>query len=473
MLFSGLDFIFRFLPVFLIVYRLVPARARKGVLFVGSLVFYALGEPVYVLLLLAELMIGYALYRISSHTRKKWITGLAIVLEVAVLAFFKFGAFLSGEVLRLGGGAGWIFPEGMADALAKGQEIALPLGISFYTFQLIAFLSDEGMREPSPGERPVSFGSFAAYITMFPQLVAGPIVQYREVREDMEAPAMTLRGLEEGGKIFAAGLAYKVLLANPVGTLFRSVLTAGVRGLGAENAWLGAIAYTFQIYFDFYGYSLMAIGLGKMLGFSLPENFREPYSARSFTQFWRRWHITLGRWFREYVYIPLGGSRAGKARTIRNLLIVWALTGIWHGAGWNFLLWGLLFFVFLVLEKNVYGRFLEKHAVAGHLYVLLLLPVTWVIFGISDPGTLAGYLRSMVGLTQGPVLTGSEVFMRHLHTYGALLAACLVCATPLPAQLWARYRKKVWMSLLLFAAFLFACYELAIGSSNPFLYFRF
>ncbi|MCR5033742.1 MAG: MBOAT family protein [Lachnospiraceae bacterium] len=443
MLFSGLFFIFRFLPIFLFFYILTPAKYRNFILFAGSLIFYAAGEPLYVLLLLGELIFNYLFYyRYVAKRKKIWIV-LPVLLDVAALVVFKFSLL---------------------------PDHHLPLGISFYTFQLIAFLADEQKKDR---KGPVRFLHFATYIVMFPQLVAGPIVQYKEVRKQLSENAFSWEKLEAGAKTFALGLSMKVLLANQIGTLWNSVQTAGTVGLGMSVAWLGAIAYTFQIYFDFFGYSLMAIGLGRTLGFELPENFKEPYSAVSFSDFWRRWHVTLGRWFKQYVYIPLGGSRKGILRTICNLLIVWTLTGIWHGAGINFLLWGLGFFLLLVGEKFLYGKILEKYRVLGHLYVILLLPVSWVIFGITDPQTLLAYLLAMAGKTDGEILSGLAVFFRYLRTYGGLLLVCLLFATPYPRRFWDKYKEKLWMSLLVIGLFGFACYEIAIGSSNPFLYFRF
>ncbi len=443
MLFSDLVFIFRFLPIFLLFYIITPAKGRNIVLLLGSLIFYAVGEPLYVFLLAGELIINYLCYTGFVKKQKKLWLVLPVCLDVAALVLFKYSLI---------------------------PDLPLPLGISFYTFQMIAFLADEGKKKR---QRPIRFTHFATYITMFPQLVAGPIVQYKEVRKELSENAFSWDNLEKGVRVFALGLSFKVLLANPVGTLWNSVLTAGTVGLGFSVAWLGAVAYTFQIYFDFLGYSLMAIGLGRMLGFVIPENFLEPYSATSFSEFWRRWHVTLGRWFREYVYIPLGGSKKGIFRTVCNLLIVWSLTGIWHGAGFNFLLWGLSFFILLCGEKFVYGKLLKRCKVLGHLYVILLLPVSWVIFGITDLPSLLAYLRAMFGMGDAQVLSGLSVCMRYLRTYGLLLLICLFFATPYPRKLWDKYKDKLWMSLLVIFLFGFACYEIAIGSNNPFLYFRF
>ncbi len=413
---------------------------RNLVLFAGSLVFYALGEPLFGVFLLAELAVNYALYRLGLARRSRVPGAVAVVLDLLLLIALKY---------------------------AELPGLTMPLGISFFTFRFVSFLADRREKEA------VAFLPFANYITMFPMMLAGPIARYEEVEEDLAKPTFTAAGLERGAREFAIGLGYKVLLANQIGTLWNSVLTAGTSGLGVGAAWLGAISYTFRIYFDFWGYSKMAVGLGLMLGFHLPENFLQPYSACTFSDFWRRWHVTLGRWFRDYVYIPLGGSRRGTAVTIRNLFVVWALTGIWHGDDVNFLIWGLIFFVLLVLEKYGYGAFLEKHRVLGHLYLILLLPVTWVVFAISDLPTLGAYLKAMFGMGCEEVLTGTEVLFRYLWTYGGMLAACLFFASPIPAKIREKYRDSFLMGLITFAVFAFSCYELAKGGSNPFLYFRF
>ncbi|MCR4895344.1 MAG: MBOAT family protein [Lachnospiraceae bacterium] len=459
MIFSGFAFLVRFLPCFLLIYFLTPARFRSGILFLGSLVFYAIGEPAGILLLLGELLVNHALYTLGRHLGRRWPGVLAALLDIAVLAGFKYLPFYGNSLFTLLG----MDPDAV--------RIAMPAGISFFTFRMISFLSDEHPTKQK--KRRVNFPEYAAYVAFFPHMISGPVTKYSEMEGGLLKNAFSKEKAEEGVKLLVIGLSYKLLLGDPLGTVWNSVQTAGTAGLGAGVAWLGAIAYTLQIYFDFFGYSLMAIGLGKILGFHLPENFKEPYSATSFSDFWRRWHITLGRWFREYVYIPLGGSRRGAFRTILNLLIVWALTGIWHGATLNFLLWGGVFFLLLTLERFVYGKLLKKVPLLGHFYVLLLLPVTWVIFALSDLPTLQGYLLAMIGMAPGEILTGNAVLLRMLHTYCPILTAGLVFATPLPRKLWEKWGKKFLMSLVLFALLLLCCREMTIGSSNPFLYFRF
>ena len=282
-----------------------------------------------------------------------------------------------------------------------------------------------------------------------------------------------IRDLENGLKLFAAGLGLKVLLANQIGTLWNTIMTAGPGNLHVIVAWLGALAYSFQIYFDFWGYSVMAMGLGKMLGFRIPRNFDNPYTSRSIAEFWRRWHITLGSWFREYVYIPLGGNRKGSARTVFNLFVVWALTGLWHGADWNFLLWGLGFFLVISLEKKTYGKWIEQSSVLGHIYTLLLIPVTWIIFAITDIRQLGAYLANMAGIHTGGVLVGTGQLVRYLKDYSFLLIACVIFITPFPKKWYHKWKDRWFMILFLLLIFWWSVYEIVVGSNNPFLYFRF
>ncbi len=264
-----------------------------------------------------------------------------------------------------------------------------------------------------------------------------------------------------------------MLLANQIGTLWNLIMTAGAGRLHVLVAWLGAFAYSFQIYFDFWGYSVMAMGLGKMLGFSIPRNFNTPYASRSVSEFWRRWHMTLGSWFREYVYIPLGGSRKGSGRTVLNLFVVWALTGLWPGADWNFVLGGIVFFLLISLEKRTFGKWLENSRVLGHIYIILLIPATWVIFAITDMGQLAGYLGNLVGYHREEILVGVTQLIRYLKEYGLLLIACVIFATPIPGKLYWKWKDRWFMVLLLLLVFWWSVREIALGSNNPFLYFRF
>lgn len=472
MLFSSVGFLFRFLPIFMIIYLAFP-KCRNIVLLIGSLIFYGVGEPYFVLLLLLSVLVNYGFSRYmfweprspqsnrkrKAVRRRKRALALAVTLDLGVLFVFKYWDFAAGSINAAVG-------KGFLPLLS----LTLPLGISFYTFQMISYQIDccRGTIEKRAG-----LLSFATYVCMFPQLIAGPIVRYGEVAERMVNRRVRVRDLENGLKLFTLGLGLKVLLANQIGTLWNLIMTAGAGRLHPLVAWLGAFAYSFQIYFDFWGYSVMAMGLGKMLGFSIPRNFDHPYMSRSLSEFWRRWHMTLGSWFKEYVYIPLGGSRKGNVRTVCNLFVVWALTGLWHGAAWNFVLWGIVFFVLCSLEKRTFGKQLEKSYVLGHIYTVLLIPMTWVIFAITDMGQLAGYLGNLVGYHREGILVGVTQLIRYLKEYGALLIACIIFSTPLPAKLYRKWKDRWFVVLLLLGIFWWSVREIVLGSNNPFLYFRF
>lgn len=472
MLFSSIGFLFRFLPVFMIIYLVSPAKYRNVILLLGSLIFYGVGEPYFVLLLVFSVLINFGLgafmfwepkrpmknRKKSRRNRKKLSLILALVLDFGMLFVFKYWDFTAENINAVAG-------QGILPILS----LTLPLGISFYTFQMVSYQIDcyrETIKEPA------KFVPFAAYVSMFPQLIAGPIVRYDEVAERMQERKITAKGLERGLKLFVAGLGSKVLLANQVGTLWNAIMTAGAGNLSVPVAWLGAFAYSFQIYFDFWGYSLMAMGLGKMLGFRIPRNFDDPYASRSISEFWRRWHITLGRWFREYVYIPMGGNRKGAVRTVLNLFVVWALTGLWHGASWNFVLWGILFFVILSIEKCRIGKKLENTKVLGHIYVILIIPVTWVVFAITDTRQLGAYLGNLIGLCSTKIV-GTQNLFRYLKEYGVLLLLCILFSTPYPRKWYRKWKDRWFVVILLLLIFWLSVHELVIGSNNPFLYFRF
>ncbi len=473
MLFSSVGFLFRFLPIFMIVYLMIPAKYRNIILLAGSLIFYGVGEPYFVLLLVFSVVVNFALSRYmfwepkspqnnrkkKAKRRRKRALILSMVFDFGILFVFKYWDFVAENVNGLAG-----------KRLVPFLALALPLGISFYTFQMVSYQMDCYSGKVS--ER-TGFVAYATYICMFPQLIVGPIVRYGEVSERLAERRIRVRDLENGLKMFAAGLALKVLLANQIGTLWNTIMTAGPGNLHVSVAWLGAIAYSFQIYFDFWGYSVMAMGLGKMLGFRMPRNFDDPYMSRSLAEFWRRWHITLGSWFRDYIYIPLGGNRKGSARTICNLFAVWALTGLWHGADWNFLLWGLVFFLMISLEKKTYGKWMERSRVLGHIYTLLLIPATWVIFAIADIRQLAAYLGNMVGIHADRVLVGTEQLARYLKQYGILLIACVFFITSFPRKWYHKWKDRWFMIIFLLVMFWWSVYEIVVGSNNPFLYFRF
>lgn len=462
MLFSSVEFLFRFLPVFMLIYLLIPGKYRNLVLLSGSLFFYGAGEPYYVLLLILSILINFGAGKLILEKEKKTaktVLILSLIYNFGMLFAFKYWDFTAG-----------IFNQIFAGEMIPLLSLSLPLGISFYTFQIASYLFDcyrGKLKEKA------DFVSFAAYVTMFPQLIAGPIVKYGEVAERMKERKIRPKTVESGFKLFSIGLGLKVLLANQIGTLWNALMTAGAGNLSVTAAWMGAFAYSFQIYFDFWGYSLMAKGLGKMLGFRIPRNFNNPYASKSVSEFWRRWHITLGRWFREYLYIPLGGNRKGFFRTVLNLFIVWALTGLWHGASFNFALWGIVFFVLISVEKKGFGKWLESKKYAGHLYIMILIPVTWMIFAITDMKQLLYYLQNMIGIHASNVIVGSGQVMRYLKEYGVLFIFCILFSTPYPMDMYRKYKQKWYVIVLVALIFCFSVYEIMTGSDNPFLYFRF
>lgn len=446
----------------MLLYLFIPEKYRNIVLLSGSLLFYAAGEPYYVLLLILSILINYGAGKLILDKEKKTAKNvliLSLIYNFGMLFIFKY----------------WDFAAGILNRLSAGETIpvlslSLPLGISFYTFQIVSYLFD---CYRGKWKEKTDFVSFAAYVTMFPQLVAGPIVKYEEVAERMKERKIRAKSVESGLKLFSIGLGLKVLLANQIGTLWNTLMSAGPGNLSAAAAWMGAFAYSFQIYFDFWGYSLMAKGLGKMLGFRIPRNFNDPYTSRSVSEFWRRWHITLGRWFREYLYIPLGGNRKGFFRTVFNLFVVWSLTGLWHGASFNFVLWGLIFFGLIALEKKGFGKWLESKKIAGRLYIILLIPVTWMVFAITDMRQLLYYLQNMIGIHLSDVIVGSEQVVRYLKEYGVLFIFCILFSTSVPMDLYRKYKQKWYVIAIIAVIFCLSVYEIMSGSDNPFLYFRF
>ena len=312
------------------------------------------------------------------------------------------------------------------------------------------------------------------YLCMFPQLISGPICMYSEIQPQLKNRRVDVRLLEEGMETFVLGLSAKTLLANPMGGLWNNLSVIGYDSISTPYAWLGAFAYSFQIYFDFSGYSMMAIGVGKMLGFQLPQNFNLPYMSGTAGEFWRRWHITLGRWFKNYIYFPLGGSRVGKWKTMRNMLAVWAFTGLWHGASWNFVLWGLIFFVLLTLEKNVYGKFLERTHLLKHAYIIFIIPLTWMVFAIPDMHQLGTYFtRLFPFLTSDEVQSNTRDAVQAFHNYWKILVPCVLFSTPLPLMYYKKFRKSGFCLLLLLILFVLSIRAMMTQTNNPFLYFQF
>ena len=461
MVFSSIVFIFIFLPAVMILYRILPEKLRNGLLLAASLVFYAWGEPVYVLLMMFSITFNYFMGRKLEQTdRRNLILVICVIVNIGMLCFFKYTDFAIDNLNRISGVD--------IDTL----KLALPIGISFYTFQVLSYIIDVYRGTVKVQRNIIDFGM---YITFFPQLIAGPIVRYQDIENQLKGRSLNYDMVSDGIVRFAAGLGKKVLIANQCGMLWDEIYSYG-GNIPALMAWTGAIAFTFQIYYDFSGYSDMAIGLGKIFGFTFPENFRYPYESKSITEFWRRWHITLGVWFREYLYIPLGGNRRGTGRQILNLVIVWTLTGLWHGAGWNFIIWGLYYFVLIAAEKLFLGRILEKlpHALS-HIYALLFIVAGWVLFACDDISVLGPYLKSMIGLGAG---ASSPMSIYYLQTYGVLLVIAAFGSVHTVRDIPARLLKNE--KALDAARFIFAFVMLAaatafiIGDSyNPFLYFRF
>lgn len=466
MVFSSTIFLCVYLPLVLLGYYICPKKGRNLFLLIASLVFYAWGEPKYVFLMIFSILVNYIFGRLmdkhrENKKRMKLMLVLSVVIDLGLLSVFKYTDFIITNVNAIFGSS--------FDLL----KIALPIGISFYTFQAMSYTIDVYRDDVRVQKNLIDFGM---YITMFPQLIAGPIVRYADVQDQLAERSVTTADFSEGVMRFVVGLGKKVLLANQMGAVWSEIYALG-GDVSALMAWTGAIAYTFQIYFDFSGYSDMAIGLGRMFGFKFPENFRYPYQSVSITDFWRRWHITLSTWFKEYLYIPLGGNRCGLARQALNLLIVWSLTGFWHGAGWNFVMWGLYYFVILFIEKLFLLKALDKlPKLFRHVYALLLIVIGWVIFASDDVSVLLPYLGSMFGANGA--IGGMDVYT--LLTKAVLLIICCVASTELPKKLFlsatgamnekAAFTIKSVMTIALLALSMI----LLIGDSyNPFLYFRF
>ena len=468
MVFSSLTFLFYFFPAFFLLYFLSPNSIKNLVIFIGSLVFYFYGvieNPAYLILILLSVLVNFWVSqgldkRNRQRVRKRWFYA-GMFYNFGMLFVFKYLDFGIENVNRM---LGWINEE----LHLPYAELVLPIGISFYTFQITSYLIDV-YRRKVPVERSIL--KLGTYLCMFPQLIAGPIITYSQVREQLTDRKHSFAGWEKGIREFTAGLALKVLIANRVGGLWTQVGTIGYESISTPLAWLGIIAFSLQIYFDFYGYSLMAKGLGEIMGFTYPDNFRDPYLSKSLTEFWRRWHITLGSWFREYVYIPLGGNRK---HHFRNLFIVWMLTGLWHGAGWNYVLWGLFCFFLISLEKTGLGKILNKIPVLGHIYMFFVIPLSWLIFAVPDLGQLGIYLGRLFPFTGGgeaSVYAGD--FVKYLSSHAWSLGAALICCTGLPKKIYATKKKSIWMTLLLVILFWLCVYSMYIGLDDPFLYYQF
>ncbi len=470
MVFSSIFFIFVFLPVCLLLYYLVPVKCKNCILLLLSLLFYAWGEPVYVFLMLFSIVFNYFggiqiddFSKKEDTFRKKISFIVTIVVNVAVLCFFKYFGFLVSNLNA-------ILPFDL-----PYRELSLPIGISFYTFQILSYIIDVYRGRVKAQKNFINFG---AYVTMFPQLIAGPIVRYADIEKQLKQRVLSLQKFGEGVTWFLLGLGKKVLLANKIGVVFDTIVALPNGERSVLSALIGCLAFTMQIYFDFSGYSDMAIGLGKMLGFDFLKNFDYPYISQSVTEFWRRWHISLSNWFKEYVYIPLGGNRCSTLKNIRNLLIVWILTGIWHGASWNFLVWGLYYGCILILEKYLLAPLLEKFPrILQWLYTFFIIVIGWVFFFSDTLGEAFSYFSSLFGIHACALVDATGLF--YLKNYLLLFVICAICCGPWLMRLFRRFslRKKSWHRAVAVGVymviFLLCIASLVNETYNPFLYFRF
>lgn len=465
MSFTTIEFMFRFLPIFLIVYYVVPTRYKNLILLIGSFVFYAWGQHFYLLLLLLSIVVNYTFGRLIGERRaqKKPLLILGLIYNFGLLVFFKYTNFFIENINALLTATHIQIPT---------ISVVMPLGISFYTFQVVSYLVDVYRGDQRPVKNIINLG---VYIAMFPQVTSGPIGLYSELEPTLLRRHCSVLNLESGLKTFILGMGAKMLLANPMGTLWAGMSRYGYETLSCPYAWLGAFGYSFQLYFDFAGYSLMAMGLGQMLGLYVPRNFDHPYISGSMAEFWRRWHMTLGRWFKKYLYFPLGGSRCSFAKTIRNTFVVWAFTGLWHGASWNFVLWGLIFFVLLTIERLGLGKLLAKTKVLKHIYVIFLIPLTWVVFALpnmQDIGTYFSRLFPFFADNTASFVNTKDV-IRALHDYWYLLIACVVFCLPFPSRWYEKHKNSKLVILGLVLIYLMSVYKMQTQTSNPFLYYQF
>ena len=437
---------------------------RNLVLLIGSLIFYFIGTLhnsehfiIFIMSMIVDFEIGKLMGKYPKYKKTFFIMG--VLFHVMNLSTFKYLNFILGEL------------EHSIRITNFATDIVLPIGISFYTFQGISYLADVYKGKIHAESHLLRY---TVYISMFEQLIAGPIVTYSQVKKELYSRKINLQLVINGIGTFIFGLSLKVLLANPLGKLWSQTCAIGFESISTPLAWMAIIAFSFQIYFDFFGYSLMAMGLGKMLGFQLPKNFNHPYLSKSMTEFWRRWHMTLGSWFREYVYIPLGGNQKGKVFTIRNLFVVWLLTGVWHGAGYNFLLWGCILFLIIVLEKYVIGDYLNQHTICGHLYMLFLIPLTWAIFAIEDIGQLGQFfMRLFPFFGQGIWSIFQYDYLKYFNLYYPFLITGFLFSTKLPYQVLKKIKHTKIIYIFIMMIFFASVYCMYQGLDDPFLYFRF
>lgn len=456
MVFSSLIFIFRFLPVFLILYFFAPDKYKNLTLLIFSLIFYSLGEPIYFPLMIASILVDYFIAiaienNFNNRFKCRLLLMLSILFNMGMLFFFKYFNFFIDNI-------NLIFSTSLSNL-----KLALPLGISFYTFQTLSYSIDVFNGKVKAERNIIDFGAF---VSSFPQLIAGPIVKYTDINKEIKKRTHSLDNFENGMEEFIIGLSKKVLIANNIGVLWTEIYSKDITEISMPLAWIGILAFSFQIYFDFSGYSSMAIGLGKIMGFNYPTNFNFPYISRSISEFWRRWHITLGSWLREYVYIPLGGNRVNKKRLLFNLLLLWFLTGFWHGAEYTFILWGLYFFLLTYIEKRFLAKFLNNNVIFSHIYTSFFLLIGWTIFAIDKIDLLSNYLKRMFSFNF------TLDWLYYFNNYILVFILCFICSTPLVLNLYRKMNKPI-KSLVIIAIFLLSIAYLVDSTYNPFLYFRF
>lgn len=458
MVFSSILFIFRFLPIAMGIYFLTPKKLKNLSLLILSLIFYSWGEPRYFLLMIASIFVDYFIsINIEKNNKNKKIKilllAISIIFNVGILFFFKYINFFIENI------------NSIFNMSLNNVKITLPLGISFYTFQTMSYTIDVFLGKVKAEKNIINFGAF---VCLFPQLIAGPIVKYIDISKELKNRDINLDEIQEGIRLFILGLGSKVLIANNIGSLWNEVETMGFNNISTILAWMGIIAFSLQIYFDFNGYSLMAIGLGKILGFNFPNNFNYPYESRSITEFWRRWHITLGQWFKQYVYIPLGGNRLGRARTYFNLFIVWFLTGFWHGASYNFILWGLYFFILICMEKNGLLNLLNKHKLISHIYTIFFILVGWVLFAVIYLNQIINFFKKMF------IFNAGNEWIYYLRNYIITYTIAIIFSTSFLKKIYNKFVKSnIVDTIILITIFLLSIAYLVDSSYNPFLYFRF
>ena len=480
MVFSTSIFIYLFLPVTLIIYYLMPKKGKNLIILLSGLLFYSWGEPIYVIVMLISTMIDYFAGLIMNHFEGRKVPRricliVSIVMNLGLLGIFKYSGFIAENINAIAGTQIIDINNMNFFGIEYLPMNMLPIGISFFTFQSMSYTIDLYLGNVKVQKNPISF---AAFVTLFPQIVAGPIVRYDDVAKELDDRSITIDLIYDGIIKFIIGLSKKVLIANSIGALWTSIKATDIANVSVVSSWLGILAFTFQIYFDFSGYSDMAVGLGKMMGFNFPKNFDYPYLSKSISEFWRRWHITLGAWFKSYVYIPLGGNRKGMARTIFNLAVTWFLTGVWHGASWNFILWGTLYGVVIILEKLFLGKLLDKIPdIFGHIYTMLLVILGWVLFDTADLPTAGAYIAKMFGFGGGAFIDSTAMYQ--IATYGITFIICIIGCTNLPKLAVEALKKKSAVLVnyggiaVMTGMFIICAAYLVDQTYNPFLYFNF